>query len=397
MKKLVCAWISLIMLLSLAACTKMTTAQRFDVSCRALDRFDFNADTKLVSLGAGKLLAGEPEASRFKVYIIDIKNEKVLKKLSFKPESGYRYELVSEEFADGKFVLAAFTQSEFGALADSIAYFMLGKTDSKQLMKLDVPTAGGAFNYECTKYYYPVNNEVYCLDIESGETVLTASFNPGSVLTFQRRIDREGRIIALRVNPDSGDSYMCRFELDGGHVSNPIYQSALSQFIGNIGNHTAMMMLPDDDAILSLQLYLINNEGSAGSDTLSVDIGSAFSTKENVVDTGMAKLIGTTKQGQYVAFLSDNSLNSMEKYYTFRLGKIGAEFAEFADLSEFGEIKSLDSCCDFIMEGDTEGAMLELIAAIIDEKLCIINPTKLDFSSKILLNAVPYADLITNN
>lgn len=396
MKKLICTMLAVVMLLSLAGCSKMTTAQRFDTKCRAIEKLEFNDETKLVSLGGGKLLAGEPDGSNFKVYVIDISTEKVIKKLSFKAESGYRYELVSEAFADGKFVLAAYGESEFDALTNSVSYYMLGRTDSKKLTKLSVPTDGGVFDFDCTKYYYPMDNEVFRLDIEGGETELAASFNAGSVLTFKRRVDKEGRIHALRVNPDGGDSYLCRFELESGNVSNPIYQSTLSLFVGSMGDHTAMLMFPDDDAILSLQLYLINNAGNAGSDTLSADIGSAFSDKDHTIDTGDAKLIGDVKGERYIAFMSDSSLKSTDRHYTFRLGRIGSEFAEFADLSEFGTINSLNACCDFTIEGSTEGAQMELIAAIMDGKLCIINPAKLDFSAKVILSSAAYANLIPN-
>lgn len=396
MKKLICTMLVAVMLLSLAGCSKMTTAQRFDMKCRVIEKLELNDETKLVSLGGGKLLAGEPNGSNFKVYVIDISTEKIIKKLGFKAESGYRYELVPEVFADGKFVLAAYEESEFDALTASASYFMLGRTDSKKLTKVSVPTDGGIFDFDCMKYYYPMDNEVFRLDIESGETELAASFNAGSILTFKRRVDKEGRIYALRVNPDGGDSYLCRFELESGNVTNPIYQSAFSLFVGNMGDHTAMLMFPDDDAILSLQLYLINNAGNAGSDTISADIGSAFSDKEHTIDTGDAKLIGDVKGEKYVAFLSNSSLKSTDRNYSFRLGRIGDEFAEFADLSEFGKINNLDACCDFAIEGSTEGEQIELIAAILDGKLCIINPEKLDFSAKVILSATAYVNLIPN-
>ncbi len=396
MKKLLCALLALCMVFAVIGCSKMTTAERFDAKLYEFRRLDLGANTRLLPLGEGKLLAAEPGESNIKLYIIDISAERVIKKLTFKPEKGYRYELLPQSFAEGRFVLEAFETGDYDDALKHSSFFMLGSIDSKQLTKLSTPSDGGIFNYDCTKYYFPVDNEIQCLDIASNESKLAASFNAGSVLNFEGRLNDTGSIHALRVNPDGGDSYLCRFELESGTVSNPIYQSALSLFVGGTGDYTALLMLPDDQDILSLQLYLVNSEGHAGSDTIAADLGSAFSTKSHTVDTGYAQLWGSTDKMQYLAFLANSSMSSTDKPYTFRLGKLGSEFAEFADLTDLGEMDSIYSSCYSKLSENDNNPDMALIAAVIDGRLCIINPEKLDYTTKILLNKVPYADLIAN-
>ena len=75
------------------------------------------------------------------------------------------------------------------------------------------------------------------------------------------------------------------------------------------------------------------------------------------------------------------------------LGRIGAEMAEFADIGLFGKLGGIDSGCYFKVVDEDTGAVMHLVAAILDGKLCIINPDLLDYTVKALIVAEPYVNI----
>ena len=395
MKKFLCILLAAVMAVSFAGCAKPTAAKRFNTQCYELTGRSYAENSVVLPVSDGKLLVCSEGTSSAELFIIDVKTEKT-DRYSFKYEKGYRYELIPEVYANGNFVFEAHSEEEYANAASrqEPSFFMIGTCGSKKLRKVSVPNGNGVFSYDCANFYFIFENEVYCRDVASGDEKLLAKFPLGSELYFDKRVDESGRFYNLHVNPEGGDSYLCRIELANGSITNPVYQSYMSYNAGVINGHTAMLMYPDYEDVLSLQLYLINFEkDKAGTDTKSIDLGEAFRTADYVPDFGYGRVWGDEENGQLFAFVSDSTLDNGEAQPIFMLGRIGAEMAEFADIGLFGKLGGIDSGCYFKVVDEDTGAVMHLVAAILDGKLCIINPDLLDYTVKALIVAEPYVNI----
>ena len=263
-------------------------------------------------------------------------------------------------------------------------FFLIGSVKSKKLEEFRVQSCAGVFSFDCSKYYYPLDNTVYCTDVKTGATEVFAEFPSESTLSFASRVNAEGSIYSLSVNPHGGDSYYCHLDLNTGKVSNAVFRGSNARNVGELGDYTVILKYPDDnEGPLTEQLYLVNNAGHAGDSSFYLDIGTAFSTHDALVETADVKLYSP---GYLVI------LNSSDGNYRLKIGLIGSDFAEFADVSSLGRLNSLTSAAyaDDVSVGDNNTGVF---AFILDGKLHIVNPAVLNYITKIPLQRLPYVNL----
>ena len=166
-------------------------------------------------------------------------------------------------------------------------------------------------------------------------------------------------------------------------MSNAVFRGSNARNVGELGDYTVILKYPDDnEGPLTEQLYLVNNAGHAGDSSFYLDIGTAFSTHDALVETADVKLYSP---GYLVI------LNSSDGNYRLKIGLIGSDFAEFADISSLGRLNALTSAAyaDDVSVGDSTG----VFAFILDGKLHIVNPAVLNFITKIPLQRLPYVNL----
>lgn len=380
-----------------AACGKPAAMpERFGAENYTLEKLGFDENASIAYVGGGRIAVTEniieKKKAIAKTSVVELESEKVVKTFKFSRDESYVYRLLPLSFAGERLVYAVyFADSEhyYGSSDAVPEYFLIGNCTDKELQELRVQSCKGVFSYDCAKYYYPLDNIIYCLDIGSGETTEFAVFSRDSALDFAARADKEGSVYSVAVNPDGGDSYYCHLNLETGAVSNPVFKGSNARNIGEIQSHTVIVKLPDDtDGPLTQQLYLIDNEGEAGTNSFCIDIGTALSTHSHLIESASIRLLSETE-----LLLLDRSVNSSgEERYMLKLGRIGEDFAEFADLSGYGLLEDISAVCymDDLLPGTG------LVAALLDGKLHIINPSALSYAAKARIEWLPYVNLKVN-
>ena len=388
MKKIICV-LSVLLLIFLTACGG-TAVGRYESEDYAFDKLTFSDSARMVYIGNNELVISEDAVSGssrlLTTRVVDLGKAKVTETRRYKHDAEYEYRLSPVRYDGGRLVYEVYFSNPdyyFGSSEAMPEFFLIGSIKSKKLEEFRVQSCAGVFSFDCSKYYYPLDNTVYCTDVKTGATEVFAEFPSDSTLSFASRVNAEGSIYSLSVNPHGGDSYYCHLDLNTGKVSNAVFRGSNARNIGEIGDYTVILKYPnDDEGPLTEQIYLINNSGHAGDSSFYIDIGTALSTHDLLIEYADVKLYSS---GYLVI------LNSSDGNYRLKIGLIGSDFAEFADISSLGRLNSLTSAAyaDDVSVGDSTG----VFAFILDGKLHIVNPAVLNFITKIPLQRLPYVNL----
>lgn len=386
MKKIICV-LGVTLLVFLTACGG-TAVSRYESEDYVFEKLTFSDSARMVYIGNNELVISEDAVSGssrlLTTRVVDLGRGKVTETRRYKHDAEHEYRLSPVRYADGKLVYEAYVMNPdyyFGSSEPLPEFFLIGSTDSKKLEEFRVQSCAGVFSFDCSKYYYPLDNTIYCTELDTGTTRIFAEFPADSTLSFASRVAEE--VYSLSVNPHGGDSYYCHLNLNTGKVSNAVFRGSNSRNVGEIGDYTVILKYPDDnEGPLTEQLYLVNNAGHAGDSSFYLDIGTAFSTHEALVETADVKLYSP---GYLVV------LNYAEGNYRLKIGSIGSDFAEFADIGSLGNLNSLTAAAyaDDVSAGDNTG----VFALLLDGKLHIVNPAALDFITKVPMQRLPYVNL----
>lgn len=389
MKKIICV-LSVLLLIFLTACGG-TAVGRYESEDYAFDKLTFSDSARMVYIGNNELVISEDAVSGssrlLTTRVVDLGKAKVTETRRYKHDAEHEYRLSPVRYDGGKLVYEVYFSNPdyyFGSSESLPEFFLIGSIKSKKLEEFRVQSCAGVFSFDCSKYYYPLDNTVYCTDVKTGATEVFAEFPSESTLSFASRVNADGSIYSLSVNPHGGDSYYCHLDLNTGKVSNAVFRGSNARNVGELGDYTVILKYPDDnEGPLTEQLYLVNNAGHAGDSSFYLDIGTAFSTHDALVETADVKLYSP---GYLVI------LNSSDGNYRLKIGLIGSDFAEFADVSSLGRLNSLTSAAyaDDVSVGDNNTGVF---AFILDGKLHIVNPAVLNYITKIPLQRLPYVNL----
>ncbi len=386
MKKIIALFLTVLTLSTCVACAGTKSVERFKEQYYTLNGQSYAEGTGLMDIGDGKLLICTVSEKKTQLQIVDVFNEKI-EDVTIRYEKGYRYKLRYELYADNGLVFEAYAVNKTDDEIDLPSYYLFGEIGSKKVEKCTVPCGNGVFNYNRDMYYYIDSNMIYSYNLESKEEKLVAKFPNGSELSFNSRVDKMTDAYNLHVTPENGDNYLCRFALTDGTVTNPVYQSNFSTNSGTLNGCDVILAYPDYEETISLTLLLINYEqDKAGSDTRAIDLGSAFGSIDYTPDYGKCVVYN-----DYIVFVSNTTLSGETAQHMFMLGRLEDNVAEFAELNELGYIDDISACCSFTLsDGNTK---MQLFAAIIDNKLTIINPTLLDYTIKTPVTSEQYVDI----
>lgn len=386
MKRIIALFLAVLALGTFVACTSTMSIERFKEQYYTLSGQNYASETGLMDIGDGKLLICTDKEKKAQLQIVDVFNEKI-EEITIKYENGYRYKLRYELYADNGLIFEAYSVNESDGKTQFPSFYLFGKLNSKKVVKCTVPNGNGVFNYNRDMYYYIDGNIIYSYNLESTEEKLIAKFPIGSELSFNNCVDRATDTYNLHVTPENGDNYLCQFKLDSGTVSNPVYQSNYSSNSGTLNGRDVILTYPDYEETLSLTLLLINYEqDKAGTDTMAIDLGSAFGSIDYTPDYGQCIVYN-----DYIVFVSNATSDGEPAQQVFALGKLEGNVAEFAELSELGCIDDISACCSFTLSDGSN--KMQLFAAIIDNKLTIINPNLLDYTIKVPVTPEQYVDI----